>query len=110
IAASVVSGAISEIDPTNVVLPTPKPPATMILTGIGASADAAGCAGASECLKAIEDPFQEAQVGAVPDVAGTVDGEEALLGEVTDDDAGHTEVDVEVGRDLGEGLRRDAER
>jgi hypothetical protein len=34
-AASVVSGGISEIAPTSVVLPTPKPPATTILTGIG---------------------------------------------------------------------------
>jgi len=32
-AASVVSGVISEIAPTNVVLPTPNPPATTILTG-----------------------------------------------------------------------------
>src|SRR5690349_9348815 len=36
ISASVVSGAISEIAPTVVVLPTPNPPAIMILTGIGA--------------------------------------------------------------------------
>src|SRR5918998_3125520 len=35
ISASVVSGEISEIAPTVVVLPTPKPPATMILTGTG---------------------------------------------------------------------------
>src|SRR5690242_6485699 len=35
ISASVVSGAISEMAPTVVVLPTPKPPATMILTGTG---------------------------------------------------------------------------
>src|SRR3954451_11111134 len=35
ISASVVRGAISEIDRTVVVLPTPKPPATMILTGTG---------------------------------------------------------------------------
>ncbi|GAB3176651.1 hypothetical protein GCM10027259_20380 [Micromonospora palomenae] len=33
--ASVVSGAISEIAPTVVVLPTPKPPAIRIFTGIG---------------------------------------------------------------------------
>src|SRR5690348_2698644 len=33
--ASVVSGAISEIAPTVVVLPTPKPPATTIFTGTG---------------------------------------------------------------------------
>src|SRR5919198_626796 len=36
ITASVVSGVISETEPTNVVLPTPKPPAITILTGIGA--------------------------------------------------------------------------
>src|SRR3954451_5669343 len=36
ISASVVSGTISEIAATVVVLPTPKPPATMILTGTGA--------------------------------------------------------------------------
>ena len=32
--ASVVSGVISETDPTKVVLPTPKPPATTILTEV----------------------------------------------------------------------------
>src|SRR5690349_13643106 len=41
ISASVVSGAISEMAPTVVVLPTPKPPATMILTGTGAFLGAA---------------------------------------------------------------------
>src|SRR5438105_5905573 len=35
ISASVVSGAISEMAPTVVVLPTPKPPATTIFTGTG---------------------------------------------------------------------------
>ncbi len=35
-AASVVSGGISLIVPTNVVFPAPKPPAIMILTGLGA--------------------------------------------------------------------------
>src|SRR5882757_7753610 len=32
--ASVVSGMISGTDPTKVVLPTPKPPATTIFTGV----------------------------------------------------------------------------
>ena len=35
IAASVVSGSISETAATAVVLPTPKPPATTIFTGSG---------------------------------------------------------------------------
>ena len=37
IAASVLSAAISEAAPTNVVFPAPKPPAITIFTGIGAS-------------------------------------------------------------------------
>src|SRR5580765_6558629 len=38
IAASVVSGSISDRVPIAVVLPTPNPPATTILTGIGGAA------------------------------------------------------------------------
>src|ERR1700731_5178457 len=34
ITASVVSGVISETEPTKVVLPTPNPPATTILTDV----------------------------------------------------------------------------
>ena len=34
ITASVVSGAISETDPTKVVLPTPNPPATTIFVDV----------------------------------------------------------------------------
>ena len=66
-AASVVSGAISEMEPTNVVFPTAKPPATMILTGRGtpsSSGSVSAEAGASERLKAIEHPFEQFQVGA----------------------------------------------
>ena len=40
ITASVVSGVISETDPTKVVLPTPKPPATTILTDVIATSPA----------------------------------------------------------------------
>jgi hypothetical protein len=46
--ASVVSGMISETAPTNVVLPTPKPPATTILAEI--VADVAIRCGASPAL------------------------------------------------------------
>jgi hypothetical protein len=37
ISASVRSGSISEIEPTNVVLPTAKPPATTIFIATGAA-------------------------------------------------------------------------
>ena len=38
ITASVVSGMISDTAPTNVVLPTPKPPATTIFVEVSAAA------------------------------------------------------------------------
>src|SRR6476469_7504743 len=97
IAASVVSGAISEIDPTKVVFPTAKPPATMILTGRGAFSSS-GCesadAGASERLKAIEHPFEQFQVGTF--VSGLVTGEEPLFGHIADENPGHTEGNAEM--------------
>src|SRR5689334_4589454 len=72
-AASVVSGSISEIEPTAVVLPTPKPPAITILTGSGgrtavrATAPAAtGSVGVTEYppgvgdgTEAIDNPAQD---------------------------------------------------
>ena len=38
ISASVTSGSISEMAPTKVVLPTPKPPLMTILTATGSAA------------------------------------------------------------------------
>ena len=53
ITASVVSGVISETDPTKVVLPTPKPPATTILTDVIAASPASPRRGA-ELAKSTE--------------------------------------------------------
>ncbi len=91
IAASVVSGSMSEIEPMNVVLPTAKPPAMTIFTTVGAAGISdAECRGAgigepggtttgappggtpysslpelvrSECADAIEDTLQNAERG-----------------------------------------------
>src|SRR4029079_1262794 len=64
-AASVVSGVISEIEPTNVVFPTANPPAMMILTGIGTLSDSLAEESTSERLKAIENPFEKLDIGTV---------------------------------------------
>src|ERR1022692_388582 len=59
--ASVVSGVISETDPTKVVLPTPKPPATTILTGVitgSAGLLRRGC----DLAKSTEYPFERVKV------------------------------------------------
>src|SRR5450759_3176587 len=65
ITASVVSGVISETDPTKVVLPTPKPPATTILTGVitvSAGLPRRGC----DLAKSTEYPFEHVKIRASP--------------------------------------------
>src|SRR3954453_12153991 len=66
ITASVVSGTISETDPTNVVFPTPKPPPTMILTEVML----AGAPGL-ELAKSTENPFPLAALRRDEPDAGT---------------------------------------
>src|SRR5690348_18398187 len=58
--ASVVSGVISDTEPTNVVLPTPNPPATTILTDVMAGAADRGWA-RLDITESTKHPF--AQVG-----------------------------------------------
>src|SRR6266581_9771228 len=63
ITASVVSGVISETDPTKVVLPTPKPPATTILTEVIAVSPVLSRAGL-ELAKSTEYPFKQVHIWA----------------------------------------------
>src|SRR5919198_4060070 len=79
IAASVRSGGISEMAPTAVVLPTPKPPAMTILTGVGGRLAAA--TGSADCFESTNDPFDHAKVlGGF--AAGPPDHEVAELGQI----------------------------
>src|SRR6185312_16290153 len=68
IAASVVSGGMSDSAPMAVVLPTPKPPETTILTGIGVGSEGADepppyLDTVSECGDTEHQPLQERGVG-----------------------------------------------
>src|SRR5919205_1609061 len=66
ITASVVSGSISDTEPTKVVLPTPKPPATTILAdvAVGAGSRATPWPGptVSEPSKSTQHPFHQRHV------------------------------------------------
>src|SRR4051794_31565259 len=86
IAASVLRGAISEIEATKVVFPTAKPPAMMIFTGIGTtSSDAMGT---SERGETIEDPFEESSIGTATFVGhANVGHQQALADEIAGQDA-----------------------
>src|SRR5215211_3724035 len=102
-AASVVSGMISETAPTKVVLPTPKPPAMTILTGVGVLDSPAGEPDLY-CPESIEHPLEKRKVGAVANAGGPVHGDQPLLGHVAD------EGQVQPCRDLRDGENVPAEQ
>src|SRR4029453_8222102 len=70
ICCSVVSGGISEIAPTKVVLPAPNPPATRTLSGISSRPGGGGGGGLSTRTESIEQPSQDDVAGAAVDVGG----------------------------------------
>src|SRR4029434_195207 len=107
--ASVVSGMISETAPTKVVLPTPKPPAMTILTGVGALDSPVGEPDLY-CPESIEHPLEKRKVGAVADAGGPVHGDEAFLGQTADERAGDAEGQVEPCGDLLDGENVPAEQ
>src|SRR5262245_15661459 len=118
-AASVVSGSISEMEPTAVVLPTPKPPAITSLTGSGGltavtSAAAAGAAGSvrvtdypsgvGDGTQGVDHPAQDGGVvrdAGVGDVHRQQPGGPQVLREHPD----HVQVQPQPGRELRDGLR-----
>src|SRR6188472_2662371 len=105
-AASVVSGSISEIEPTKVVLPTANPPATTIFTGTGtfraaSGADPGAPVGRSESLESIQHPFQEIDVGLLGH-RSTPALEEPASHQVAHQHSHGADHDTEVGRDLGQ--------
>src|SRR5918997_1570549 len=93
-AASVRSGSISEIAPTNVVLPTPKPPAMTNLTDVMRVA----------ALSAV-DCTARYLVGLVAAVGG---GQQARRDQIVGEDHDHAHHQVEVGGDLGDRQGADA--
>src|SRR6266568_8179399 len=87
ITASVVSGVISETDPTKVVLPTPKPPATTILTDVIAASPALP-RGGLELAESTEHPFEQVKVRAALSVIKLVNPDQPLHRHIGDKDSG----------------------
>src|ERR1700759_1364160 len=102
--ASVVSGVISDTEPTKVVLPTPKPPATTILTDVIADASPPPCGRATlDLTESTKHPFEQVKVGAALGVITLVNAHESVGAHVRDENAGHAERHPEHRRDLGDG-------
>src|SRR5882672_6608107 len=73
ITASVRSGLISDTAPTNVVFPTPKPPATTIFAEVvdrTGGAPYAGCACGLELPKSTEHPLKQCHIRLAAGLAG----------------------------------------
>src|SRR5689334_14502395 len=114
ISASVVSGEISEMAPTVVVFPTPKPPATMILTGTGAFFGAALPTRAvptkwsGDCSKSTDHSHDG--LGVRGFVVQHMDVQLTRGAQVADEDPGDAEVQAQPGGDLRHGQGVAAER
>src|SRR4051812_30950086 len=103
--ASVVSGVISETDPTNVVLPTPNPPAMTIFAEV--TRPGPGQCDVSEPAKSTQHPLQQFRahrVGLVFQRCRLRQGDQAVGGHVGDDDPRHSERELHLGGDFGERL------
>src|SRR5262245_43724315 len=104
--ASVVSGVISETEPTSVVLPTPKPPAMTIFADVTRPD---GMRAMSEPPKSTQHPFQQFRTDRVIAVAierrRLVNRHEPVGRHVGDDHSGHPERQLHPGRYLGERLQ-----
>src|SRR6266566_4489683 len=100
ITASVVSGVISDTDPTNVVLPAPKPPATTIFTEVMAES-AITAEIVSEPAKSTEHPFQQLDGRAALSVIELVDPHVAFHRHVSDQDPRHPQRHLQHRGDLG---------
>src|SRR5689334_11580620 len=92
IAASVVSGRISEIAATAVVLPTPKPPAMTTLTGTGGRFARGG--ESAHGFESTDHPLDQFLVLSEVD-ARALDNEIALRGEVGHEHPGDADVQPE---------------
>src|SRR5207248_931898 len=104
--ASVVSGVISETDPTSVVLPTPKPPAITIFAEV--TRPECGRCAMSELAKSTQHPLQQFStdrvVVVVVERGRFVHRHETLGGHVGDQYPGDAERQLHPCRDLGERL------
>src|SRR6201987_5541251 len=88
--ASVVSGVISDTEPTKVVLPTPKPPATTILTDVMAGASALGWA-TLDLTESTKHPFEQVEVRTALRIIALMDANQSVRTHVGDENPGHAE-------------------
>jgi hypothetical protein len=88
--ASVVSGVISDTEPTKVVLPTPNPPATTILTDVIAGPSARGWA-TLDLTESTKHPFEQVEVRTTLGIVALVDADEPVRPHVSNENPGYAQ-------------------
>src|SRR3954469_2203216 len=96
--SSVRSGSISETASTRVVLPTPKPPATRILTG--AAARAAESSAVSYPGKVVPDFHEQVDIGGLGALQGRPVVDQPAVREFAQQERHRREAHVHTGGDL----------
>jgi hypothetical protein len=81
---------ISDTEPTNVVLPTPNPPATTILTDVMAGASALGWA-TLDLTESTKHPFEQVEVRTALRIIALVNADEPVRTHIGDENPGHAE-------------------
>src|SRR5271154_5966952 len=98
--ASVVSGVISDTEPTNVVLPTPNPPATTIFTDVmAAGASDLGWA-TLDLTESTKHPFEQIEVRTALRIIALVNADKPVRAHVRNENSGHTQRQAKYRRPL----------
>src|SRR5579859_7204528 len=100
--ASVVSGVISDTEPTNVVLPTPNPPATTIFTDVMVCDASATGRATLDLTESTKHPFEQMKIGTAFRVFALVNSDQAIRAHVRDEDSCHPEREPQHRRHLGD--------
>src|SRR6201985_3706976 len=90
IMASVVSGVISETEPTKVVLPTPKPPATTILTEVMAAGAPCG-APTLDLTESTKHPFDQIEIRPALGILPPADANQPIGTHIRDKNPSHAQ-------------------
>src|SRR5579875_2486425 len=100
ISASVVSGVISDTEPTNVVLPAPNPPATTIFTEVMAAGAPCGWA-TLDPTESTKHPFEQLEVRTPLRIFPLVNAHQPVRAHVRDENPGHAERQPQYRGHLG---------
>ena len=99
--ASVVSGVISDTEPTNVVLPTPNPPATTIFTDVMAEGASDLGWATLDLTESTKHPFEQIEVRTALRIIALVDTDKPIRAHIRDENPGHAQRQPKHRRHLG---------